>query len=140
MIAINVGIAVLGVVGGAVVALGLTLTARQRAGATAALVESGERAAATVVSMTFEGMQRQWRRVRLRCDDGREVHDRLDSAAASRLALTLGERRTVVRSTDPQVEACRLVDALGADANSARVAVIAGVVIAALGVAAAFAL
>ena len=140
MVAFNVGIALLGLVGGALVAVGLAITARQRAAVTAALVDGGERVAATVLAVAFEGRQHQWRRVRLRCDDGREVNDRLDSAVAARLALQPGDRRTVLRSRDQQAEACRLVDVLDADANSVRVAVVAGVVIAALGVATAFVL
>lgn len=140
MVAFNVGIALVGLVGGVVVAVGLAITARQRAAVTAALTDGGERVAATVLAVAFEGRQHQWRRVRLRCDDGREVNDRLDSAVAARLDLQPGERRTVLRSRDPQAEGCRLVDVLDADTNSVRVAVVAGVVIAALGVAAAFVL
>lgn len=140
MVGFNVGIALLGLVGGVVVAVGLAVTARQRAGATAALVSGGERVGATVVTVTYEGAQRQWQRVQLRCDDGREVNDRLDSVVAAALALRQGERRDVLRSADPQAATCRLVDALDADARSIRVAVISGVVIAALGVAVGLAL
>ena len=140
MIAFNVGLAVLGLLGGAVVAGGLAHTARQRAARTAALVAEGERVSATVLGVATEGAHLQWRRVRVRCSDGRELDDRLDSVRADRLGLQVGERRVVLRSRRPDANECRLVDALDADSSSITVAVVAGAVIAALGVAAAFAL
>lgn len=140
MIAFNVGLLLVGVVGGAVVGVGLAVTAKRRAGATAMLLEHGERVAATVLEVTSEGAQLQWRSVRLRCDDGREVRDRLDSMVASRLAVQVGEPRMVVRSRSADDPGCRLVDSLGTEGNSLTAAVIAGAVIVALGVAAAFAL
>lgn len=140
VIAFNVGLLLVGVVGGALVGVGLAVTSRRRADATAALLEHGERVAATVLDVTSEGAQLQWRTVRLRCDDGREVRDRLDSMVASRLAVQAGERRMVVRSRSTDDPGCRVVDALGTEGNSLMAAAIAGAVIVALGVAAAFAL
>lgn len=140
VIAFNVGLLLVGVVGGAVVGVGLAVTARRRDAATAALLAEGERVTATVVAVTSQGAQLQWRSVHLRCDDGREVRDRLDSMVASRLALQAGDRRMVVRPRAANDESCRLVDALGTEGNSLMAAAIAGGVIVALGVAAAFAL
>lgn len=137
--AFHVGLAVVGVVGGAIVGVGLAVSARRRAAATAALLEHGERVRATVVSVVSQGAQLQWRTVVLRCDDGREVRDQLDSAVAARLALAPGSVLLVVRSRRAEVAECRLVDALDADGHSVRVAVLAGAVIAVLGLAAALA-
>lgn len=140
MIAFNVGLAVVGLIGGAIVGVGLAVTARSREAATAALLAQGEQVAATVVAVNSHGAQLQWRSVHLRCDDGREVRDQMDTMVASRLAVQVGDRRMVVRPRTADGDGCRLVDALGAEGNSLMAAVVAGGVIVALGLAAAFAL
>jgi hypothetical protein len=134
-VAVNVGILVVGVVGGAIVGIGLGRQERNRVRRWHVLTTEGVAATGTVTEVTATGRFSAFRRVTVAVDGGGSFLQTMDRAEADRFGLAVGQRVGVWhRAGDPSDA---VLDLAPPAPRRVPVPVVAGVVIAVLGLAAA---
>jgi hypothetical protein len=132
---VNLGILVLGVVGGAVVGIGLDRQERRRARRWHALTTGGVRATGTITDVTATGRFSAFRQVTVAVDGGGSFLQTMDRAEADRFGIGVGQRVGVWhRAGDPSDA---VLDLAPPAPRRVPVPVVAGLVIAVLGFAAA---
>lgn len=131
----NIGILLLGLVGGAAVGGGLFLQSQRARRRRLDIAARGERATVTIVSVRVTGRFAGWRQVKARTATGYEFMATLAALQAGQLGLVEGaQAEATIVSTEPGMG--QFTDPAAAHHGSG-VAVAAGFFIAALGVAAA---
>lgn len=132
----NLGILLVGLVGGLVVGVGLSLQEKQDARRRLRLAAEGVEATGTVTEVTATGRFSAFRRVTVQIDGGGSFVQTFDMATASDLGLADGDRVAVRHALGDPTDA--MLD-VGPPPSSrpGSVPLVAGAVIAALGVLAA---
>jgi hypothetical protein len=133
---VNLGILLVGVVGGLVVGVGLALQERQDTRRRLRLAAEGVQATGTVTEVTATGRFSAFRRVTVQIDGGGSFVQTFDMSSALDLGLAEGKRYAVRHRVDDPADAMLDVGP-SPSPRPPSVPLVAGVVIAVLGVLAA---
>jgi hypothetical protein len=130
----NVGLLLLGLVGGVVVGFGLELQERRRLRRWNELTVDGVRGSGTVAEVTATGRYLAFRRVTVAVDGGGSFVQTIDGVEADRLGVVVGMRVGVWHRFDDPTDATLDIDER--PATRWPIPLVTGSVIAALGLAA----
>ncbi len=134
----NVGIALLGIIGGFALAIALSVQERRERALDALLRERGTPSAATVASVVAVGRHAAFRQVTFAVDGGATFLQTFPFPEAGSLGLVEGARVQVLQLAEPSTDVVRgRLARSSVPTGPSRVPIAVGVFIAVLGVAAA---